>query len=333
MQQAGCTAVVMEVSSHALKQHRVLGIPFDGVLFTNLSHEHLDLHKTMEDYFETKALLFTEYLHFSKNLGKNPVAAVHTQDAYGMELLRRMQAKGLVARPFSLASRPLTFSASGITGTTGNTPFSSPLVGRFNAENVLGVVELMEGLGIAEQAIVAGLDRLRFVPGRMERVDDPRGAHLFVDYAHKPGALEVVLKTLRESLQGSSGRLLVLFGCGGDRDQLKRPEMGRIATRLADQVWVTSDNPRTEEPEAIVQAILSGVPDDLRQKCVAQLDRREAIRAAVAEARAGDILLVAGRGHEQDQVVGTSKVHFDDREEVKVALGAMVHQQELPGTL
>ncbi len=323
MRDAGCTAVVMEVSSHALKQKRVRGVAFDVGAFTNFSSEHLDYHQTLDDYFESKALLFTTYAAASRAAGKPFRAILNAADPAVRRLAARLAEAG--DAPATFGDEPSTLAPDGVTVTVGGHPFHAPLVGRFNAENVLVAVHAALALGIGPDAIQAGLTDLAQVPGRLERVPDPRGAHLFVDYAHKPGALENILVTLRE-LAGSS-RLGVVFGCGGDRDQVKRPVMGEIAARLADEVWLTSDNPRTEDPAAIVAAIHAGMARTDHVHVI--VDRREAIRAAVASVRPGDVLVVAGRGPESVQVLGvpgepgkTRTEPFDDRVEVAAAVAA-----------
>ena len=323
MRDAGCTAVVMEVSSHALKQKRVRGVPFDAGVFLNFSSEHLDYHHTLEDYFESKALLFTTCADEARAAGKVLVPVLNAADPAVAELVARLRAAGGAPRVFG--DEPATFGPEGVAVTVDGRVYTCGLVGRFNAENVTASVRTACALGVAPDAIQRGLDGLAQVPGRLDRVADARGAHLFVDYAHKPGALENILVTLRE-LAGEH-RLAVVFGCGGDRDQVKRPVMGEIAARLADAVWVTSDNPRTENPDAIVAAILEGMPrtDHVR----VDVDRRAAIRDAVAWAGPGDVLVVAGKGPEPYQIVadpaapgGTRTLPFDDRVEVAAAVMA-----------
>jgi UDP-N-acetylmuramoyl-L-alanyl-D-glutamate--2,6-diaminopimelate ligase len=316
MREAGCTAVVMEVSSHALKQKRVHGVAFDVGVFTNFSSEHLDYHKTIDDYFASKALLFSAYPAAAGAVGKRFAAVLNGADPAVAALAATMPG----ARVFG--GEPVELGGAGVTVTVEGERYACGLVGRFNAENVLAAVHAARALGAAPGAIRAGLAGFAQVPGRLERVEDPRGAHLFVDYAHKPGALENILSTLRE-LAGDR-RLGVVFGCGGDRDQVKRPVMGEIAARLADAVWVTSDNPRTEDPDAIVAAIVAGMPR--AEHVRVRVDRRAAIRDAVAWAGPGDVLVVAGKGPEPYQIVadpdapGTTRtLSFDDRVEVAAA--------------
>lgn len=317
----GCQAVVMEVSSHALDQHRAAFVAWDGVVFTNLSPEHLDYHPDMEHYFQSKARLFTELAERSVRAGKKPVAAIHVADSWGQRLLEMARAQekaspGYQAVSFSRASgtqfsgHELKIEVSGIHGTVNQIAIHSKLTGDFNAENILGAACVAQAAKILVSAIERGIAELTGVPGRLERVEDRvRGRQIFVDYAHKPDALEKVLQALRRL--DSKARLTVVFGCGGDRDREKRPKMGEIATRLADQVVVTSDNPRTEDPESIIQMILAGVPQGRRVHV--EIDRRAAIGWAIGQAGSGEIVLIAGKGHETYQIVGKQKFDFDDR--------------------
>jgi UDP-N-acetylmuramoyl-L-alanyl-D-glutamate--2,6-diaminopimelate ligase len=327
MLEDGCRAVVMEVSSHALKQSRVASIAFDGMIFTNLSPEHLDFHPDMEDYFASKAILFQKIAKESQAAGKSPVAVIHEADAYGKRLLA-MTAGGI---GFSTPST-LKITASGIHGKIRDVQIHSELIGGFNAENLTGAVILALGLGISAQQISKGVKELGGVPGRLEAVQDPSGKiDVRVDYAHKPDALEKVLKTVREVMP-KGARLLTVMGCGGDRDRTKRPKMGAIAVGLSDLTWITSDNPRTEDPLAIIQEILGGLKD-LSQpfgQHQVQPDRRKAIFQAIESAQPGDVVLIAGKGHEDYQITGSQKVHFDDREVARQALRAKNLSSNIP---
>ncbi len=317
----GCRAVVMEVSSHALDQHRAAFVAWDGVVFTNLSPEHLDYHPDMEHYFQSKARLFIELAARSVQAGKKPVAAIHAVDPWGKRLLgqARDQEKaspGYRAFAFSRAGgsefsgHDLKIEVSGIHGVVNQIAIHSKLTGDFNAENILGAACVAQAAQISTQAIERGISALAGVPGRLERVDDPvRGRQIFVDYAHKPDALEKVLQGLRRL--DSKARLTVVFGCGGDRDREKRPKMGEIATRLADQVVITSDNPRTEDPDSIIQMILAGVPQG--RSFHVERDRRAAIGWAISQAQSGEMVLIAGKGHETYQIIGNRQLEFDDR--------------------
>lgn len=319
MKSAGCTAVVMEVSSHALKQHRTAFIAFDGMIFTNLSPEHLDFHPDMEDYFRAKALLFTDMVATAIAAGKKPVAAINAQDEYGARLLRDLKAKpvqGFKFKSYSLDAQSVQVDLSGIKGKAGAVEIDSALAGTFNAYNIFGAVTLASALGLEAEFAAEGVRSLLSVPGRLEKVPSQSGIHVFVDYAHKPDALQKVLKTLAEVKGGH--RLITVFGCGGDRDRKKRPVMGRISLELSDYVWVTSDNPRTEDPLFIIEEIKSGMSDQARFEV--EPDRKKAIFGAIGMAKPGDIVLIAGKGHEDYQIVadpgspgGTWKVQFDDR--------------------
>lgn len=333
MRAEGCTAVVMEVSSHALRQHRAAAIAFDAMVFTNLSPEHLDFHPDMEDYFQAKATLFRELADVAVEAGKRPVAAINVDDEHGRRLigiLHSREPRSLAkVVPFSLSDaaspihgRGLEVDLEGIRGEVSGIRLSSPLTGRFNASNVLGAVAAAWALGISPEAISSGIAGVT-VPGRLERVRNDLGIHVLVDYAHKPDALEKVLETLRAVRGGN--RLLIVFGCGGDRDRLKRPVMGGIAARMSDQVFVTSDNPRREDPERIIREITRGMQGF--SNFTVDVDREKAIGAAIREARPGDIVLIAGKGHEDYQIIadpgsstGTRKIRFDDREVAAAAL-------------
>jgi UDP-N-acetylmuramoyl-L-alanyl-D-glutamate--2,6-diaminopimelate ligase len=312
MKSEGCTAVVMEVSSHALKQKRVSAIAFDGMIFTNLSPEHLDFHPDMEDYFQAKALLFGEVAEFSKTQDKTPVAAINQDDEYGRRLLASLKISGHgfhVGQSFKI-------TPDGISGLIDNVVIQSPMTGHFNCSNIAGAICLAEALGIASPIIEKGIRQLAGVPGRLERVLNNRGVHVWVDYAHKPDALEKVLRTLGALRQGR--RLITVFGCGGDRDRKKRPLMGKIAVEGSDLVIITSDNPRTEDPAVIVDEILVGTAR--HSNFLVEVDRKQAIFKAIHAAAPGDLVLIAGKGHEDYQILGTQKIHFDDREVAADAL-------------
>jgi UDP-N-acetylmuramoyl-L-alanyl-D-glutamate--2,6-diaminopimelate ligase len=328
MKQEGCTAVVMEVSSHALKQHRTKGIAFDAMVFTNLSREHLDYHPDMQDYFESKKLLFTQYARDSREAGKSPKLVVNADDEYGSRLAREL---GGEAWTFSLGNAPSAkvvaetlalemdgTQASVLLDGSKALALRTPLVARFNAQNALAAAAAALSLGIDARVIDQGLLSLQGVPGRLEKVPNSAGLNILVDYAHKPDALEKVLHTLRD-LRRPGQRILTVVGCGGDRDRTKRPVMGRLAETLSDVAIITSDNPRTEDPQAIIEEILAGISD--RSRVIVRVDRREAIHEAVRTARPGDLVLIAGKGHEDYQIIadpaargGTRKIHFDDRE-------------------
>ncbi|MBI1921218.1 MAG: UDP-N-acetylmuramoyl-L-alanyl-D-glutamate--2,6-diaminopimelate ligase [Geobacter sp.] len=328
----GAKSVVMEVSSHALEQHRVDGCLFDVGAFTNLTRDHLDYHVDMESYFASKARLFSELLAPDAVKPKR-CAVINIDDPYGARLITE-SACGVIS--FGLGSgaqvtvRDLKISRKGITGTLvapgWEKPFSSQLLGRFNLYNLLTAAAVGVGLNLPPEAIVAGLADHRKVPGRLERVENDHGITLLVDYAHTGDALENVLRTVSEL---ADRRMITVFGCGGDRDPGKRPVMGEVAGRYSDLSIITSDNPRTEDPLAIIDQVRQGIIRlELREYGAAELpqsfadkgfvvvpDRREAIRLAVSLAEPGDIVLLAGKGHEDYQIIGKEKLHFDDREE------------------
>jgi UDP-N-acetylmuramoyl-L-alanyl-D-glutamate--2,6-diaminopimelate ligase len=316
---AACTVMVMEVSSHALAQGRVMGCPFEVGVFTNLTQDHLDYHKDLEDYFQAKALLFgADYLQ-----GK---AIVNYDDLYGRQLISqlppdRVWSYSVKDSAADLWTRDLIYGSDGVEGMLhtplGEIHFTSPLVGQFNLSNLLAAVGAALHLGVDLQAIVRSLPQFTGVPGRVERVQlkPDQDISVIVDYAHTPDSLENLLKAARPFIKG---RMICVFGCGGDRDRTKRPQMGAIAANLADWVIVTSDNPRTEDPERILQDIVAGIPSTVTPLVIG--DRAEAIRIAIAQAQPGDGVLIAGKGHEDYQILGTEKVHFDDREQARIAL-------------
>ncbi|MFE4105107.1 UDP-N-acetylmuramoyl-L-alanyl-D-glutamate--2,6-diaminopimelate ligase [Almyronema epifaneia] len=316
---AGSELAVLEVSSHALAQKRVWGCPFEVAVFTNLTQDHLDYHKDLDDYFAAKALLFgSDYLK-----GR---AIINQRDAYGRQLLSqlsrdRVWTYSLENTAADLYTCNLAYQATGVQGLLqtphGEAAFRSPLVGQFNLENLLAAVGAALHLGVSLEQIVAALPHFSGVPGRMEqvKVQPDQDISVIVDYAHTPDSLDNALKAARPFV---SGRLICVFGCGGDRDRTKRPQMGHIAQTLADRVYVTSDNPRTEEPQKILQDITEGMAGSTPFTVIS--DRAEAIRTAVLAAQPGDGILIAGKGHEDYQILGTEKIHFDDREQARTAL-------------
>jgi UDP-N-acetylmuramoyl-L-alanyl-D-glutamate--2,6-diaminopimelate ligase len=305
MLDSGDQVCALEVSSHALELHRADAIHFAAAIFTNLTQDHLDFHPTMEDYFGAKRKLFAP--------GRAQYAVVNVDDPYG----RRIAIDLPSAITFALESDDATYRATNVeTGLTGSrftvhspdgpTKLISPLRGRFNVYNVLGAFATARALGVANETATQAIRIAGQVPGRFEPVDEGQDFAVLVDYAHTPDSLENVLNAARELAEG---RLHVVFGCGGDRDRGKRPLMGEIARRLADRVIVTSDNPRSEDPEAIIRAILEGSGHDVEHNA----DRRAAIEAAIAGAEGGDVVVIAGKGHEQGQeFAGGRKIPFDD---------------------
>jgi murE/murF fusion protein len=325
MAAARASHVVMEVSSAALAMERLAGVRFQVGAFSNLTQDHLDVHGDMASYAAAKQLLF------SHHLAESGVAVINVDDPAGEAMARAAEAAGRralrvsadVARgvPVDIQVTACTSTVRGITATV-RTPRgelalrSAPLIGAYNVANLALAVGVAEALGIEHAAIARGIAELPGVPGRVERVTNDAGLDVLVDYAHTPDALTNVLGALRPLLAPGRGRLICVFGCGGDRDPTKRPKMGAAVAALADLAVVTSDNPRTEAPRAIIDAILPAVP----RPFFVDVDRRTAIRAAVAEAVPGDIVLIAGKGHEDYQILGTTKTHFDDREEAAAAI-------------
>lgn len=324
---SGARSLIMEVSSHALDQHRADGVWFDVGVFTNLTPEHLDYHGDMEHYFASKLRLFRELLP-----AKGGRAVVNIDDPYGARLatlIPDVLSWGHTALSM-IHPKDLTVTLGGIHGEVvtpcGVVKLNSRLLGEYNVENLLGAIGAAVALGLPSDVIARGLSRVSGVPGRLERVANQRGAVAVVDYAHTGDALNRVLEALC-ALHPS--RIVTVFGCGGDRDPRKRPVMGEVAARRSDIAVVTSDNPRTEDPQQIISQVQTGValvhPREWTEaEAVAGVgrgyvvipDRRAAIRFAVGLLRPGDVLLVAGKGHEDYQILGTTRIHFDDREEV-----------------
>ncbi|YAI81439.1 MAG: UDP-N-acetylmuramoyl-L-alanyl-D-glutamate--2,6-diaminopimelate ligase [cyanobacterium endosymbiont of Rhopalodia sterrenbergii] len=310
---------VMEVSSHALAQGRVKGCQFKIGVFTNLTQDHLDFHEDMEHYFLAKSLLFSsEYL--------TERAIINLDDLYGKRLIEGLDPRQVWSYSVSdetadFYTSNLTYEAAGVSGALhtpqGNVYFTSPLVGQFNLSNLLAAVATALHFKLDLDEIVAKLSKFTGVPGRMERVkiSDKQDISVIVDYAHTPDSLENLLNAARPFIRG---RMICVFGCGGDRDRTKRPLMGRISGQLADVCIVTSDNPRTEDPQRILADILEGISDSVNPIVIS--DRAEAIAQAIQQAEPGDGVLIAGKGHEDYQILGTEKIHFDDREQARKAL-------------
>jgi UDP-N-acetylmuramoyl-L-alanyl-D-glutamate--2,6-diaminopimelate ligase len=315
----GAGTVAVEVSSHALDQRRVDGTWFTAACFTNLSQDHLDYHRSMNAYFEAKARLFDPT--------RVATAAVNVEDRYRLEIARRVKEAGIPLLTFASSdtrrSTPVDIVAEDVTLDDSGTqfvlvdqrsgkqaPIASPLLGRFNVTNTLAAAATALVSGLPMSAVVAGLQAPLSVPGRLEPVVAGQPFTVLVDYAHTPDAIARVLETARSLAR--RGRVLIVFGCGGDRDQDKRPAMGRAAGHGADVVVVTSDNPRDESSEAIAGAVLNGLRD-ARASVVVELDRRAAIRSALKEAESGDVVVIAGKGHETEQIFGDRTIPFDDR--------------------
>ena len=314
-------AVVMEVSSHALVQSRVEGICFDAALFTNLSHDHLDFHGSMDAYFAAKASLFEP--------GRARLGVVNVDDRWGRRLADRLRVP--VVPVGAGAASEVSLEAGRTRFTWRGERITLAMTGVVNVANALLAAEAAIALGIDPADVAAGLASARPVPGRLETIAGPRESRsplaVIVDYAHTPDALEAVVSEARR-LAAPGSRVLVVFGCGGDRDRAKRPRMGEVASRLADVAVVTSDNPRGEDPAGIVAEILAGVAPTAAEaietgRLVVEPDRRRAIELALAASRSGDVVVVAGKGHETYQEAGGQRVPFDDRQVVADALNVL----------
>jgi UDP-N-acetylmuramoyl-L-alanyl-D-glutamate--2,6-diaminopimelate ligase len=344
MVDAGATHAIVEVSSHALDLQRVRACDFDVALFTNLTRDHLDYHASMENYFQAKQLLFTQCLLESKK--KERFAVINLDDPKGAELSRIACGTPLgygVDKRGEVWPERFAESAEGLRARVrtprGSFDLTSSLIGKHNLYNILAAVSAGVVLGLSRKTIAAGVARLTRIPGRLEPVPGGDGIGVFVDYAHTGDALERALVTLNGI---RSGRLIVVFGCGGDRDRGKRAVMGRVAALASHLAILTSDNPRTEDPLKIIEEVEKGIQETGRKKYrAADLsggwtdsgylvipDRREAIHLAVRAARPGDVVLIAGKGHEDYQIVGRKKFHFDDREEAAAALASVREEKD-----
>ena len=315
MRNSGVEIVAMEVSSHALDKKRVIGCHFDAAVFTNLTQDHLDYHGTLEDYLNAKRTLFTEVLKRSDKEEKFSI--INLDDPYGDDI--RQQAPGEVitysAHDRSAAVYAETYEITGegisarINTPGGSLDINSELFGAYNLSNILAAAATAVSLGSSMDNIEKGLSRIAAIPGRLEGVQNTLGFKVLVDYAHTPDALENVLRAARPL---TAGNLILVFGCGGDRDRGKRPRMAAVVQELADVAYVTSDNPRTEDPQAIVEEILRGFRPQAAKSVRVDVDRRRAIARAIAEADPGDTVLIAGKGHEDYQIVGDEVLPFDD---------------------
>ncbi|MCI6822158.1 MAG: UDP-N-acetylmuramoyl-L-alanyl-D-glutamate--2,6-diaminopimelate ligase [Bacteroidales bacterium] len=315
MAEAGCEYAFMECSSHAIHQKRIGGLKFAGGIFTNLTRDHLDYHKTFENYRDAKKAFFD-------NLGADAFAITNADDKNGGVMVQNTAA---AVRTYSTRSaadykgRILEESIEGMLLDIDGTEVSVHFVGRFNVSNLLGVYGAALMLGVEKNEVLRQLSLLHPVNGRFEAIRSPKGFSAIVDYAHTPDALVNVLTAINDIRRG--GRIITVCGAGGNRDKGKRPIMAREAAERSDRVVITSDNPRFEEPEAIIADMMAGVSEELRPKVLCITDRREAIRAAAMMAEKGDIILVAGKGHEPYQDVKGVKHHFDDHEEIRKAFG------------
>jgi UDP-N-acetylmuramoyl-L-alanyl-D-glutamate--2,6-diaminopimelate ligase len=298
----GTRAVTMEVSSHALSFGRVIGTTFAAGVFTNLGRDHLDFHRTQEAYFAAKARLFEPDLV--------SVGVVNADDPFGQQLLNMGH---VPMTPFSRAdARDVEVGVQGHEFTWSGVRIRVRIGGSMNLMNSVAAATTARELGIGVSDIAAGLESAEPVPGRFERIDEGQDFTVLVDYAHTPDGLSELLRSVR--VLHDVERVIVVFGCGGDRDKMKRPMMGEVAANLADKVVVTSDNPRSEDPEAIIASIVAGIPDHIRQRLLdTEPDRRRAISLAIGHARPGDVVLITGKGHETTQTVGDEALPFDDR--------------------
>ncbi|MGB8658372.1 MAG: UDP-N-acetylmuramoyl-L-alanyl-D-glutamate--2,6-diaminopimelate ligase [Candidatus Zixiibacteriota bacterium] len=319
MLEEGISAAVMEVSSHALSMHRVDGTEFDVAVFTNLNHEHLDFHKNMESYREAKGRLF-------KKLKKDRGFAVINRDDPNWTYFRDQTENRCLT--YSLSKPDADFFAKSISCTperstidlvtpAGEITLEIKLIGESNVYNALATTAVGFALKIDPRVVKSGVEALEGVPGRMEKVEGGQDFNIWIDYGHTPYAFE---KLLRSARQMTKGKLLFLFGCGGDRDQGKRPLMGKVASQYADRIFLTEDNPRHENPRAIIEQIMRGIQKKTKVEII--LDRKESIRRALEVARPGDTLVLAGKGHEDYQIIGDKKIHFSDKETVLELLGS-----------
>lgn len=311
MVDAGCEYCFMEVSSIGLEQDRVHALDFDEAIFSNLTHDHLDYHKTFAEYLRCKKLFFD-------NLGKEAVAIINVDDRNGLIMVQNTAAKVVTYSCRKMADhscKVLEKSFDGMLLRIDGTEVWCPLIGNHNAYNALAIYSAARELGVGKDEALVGLSKVGQVCGRLEQMKGPNGVNVVLDYAHTPDALENVLKTLREI--APERELVCLFGCGGDRDRSKRPEMGAIAGKAADRIFVTSDNSRTERTTDIIAEILAGIDKADKKKVITLEDRKEAIRTAVITAKPGSTILLAGKGHEDYQIMGKEKAHFDEHEIVK----------------
>jgi UDP-N-acetylmuramoyl-L-alanyl-D-glutamate--2,6-diaminopimelate ligase len=313
---------VMEISSHSLRQNRVWGINFKTAVFTNISPEHLDYHKDMQDYKRSKALLF-------EGLSKDAIAVLNIDDEFGRQLAGGIPSRVLtygMAEGADIQPQRFSFSVDGtralINTPGGKVELDSRLVGKFNLYNMLSCIGAAAAEGVDPHHIADGIEAVKTVPGRVEEIAAGQPFKVYVDYAHTDDALKNILCTLN---QLPHKRIITLFGCGGDRDTTKRPRMGRVASELSDIVVVTTDNPRSEDPKAIARQVVDGIEKNRLKRSFVVLDRQLAIKKAIGMAQEGDIVLLAGKGHETYQIFKNMVQPFDDRHVAKKALADLGH--------
>jgi UDP-N-acetylmuramoyl-L-alanyl-D-glutamate--2,6-diaminopimelate ligase len=319
--------VIMEVSSHSLVQNRVRDCEFDVAVFTNLTSEHLDFHKTMEEYFNAKSILFKTMSAkrkeiFSSSLLGEKSCVINIDDEWGQQMVNECSISNILTFGRNKTSN---FKWNSVKPSISQTQFElkfngktitieTPLIGDYNISNIVASFVVAYSQKLEIQKILDGIKNVKFIPGRLEKVDINKNFNVIIDYAHTPDALEKVIKVIKRL---PHNRIIVVFGCGGDRDRTKRPLMGKIATELADYVILTSDNPRTEDPYRIILDIEVGIKRSNNTNYEICVDRKEAIFKALKFAKDGDIILLAGKGHEDYQIIGENKIHFDEREIVK----------------
>ncbi len=323
---AGAEYAVMEVSSHALELNRTANCEFDIGVFTNLTQDHLDFHKTMEDYFNAKLKLFTSLNNERGKMAKK-VGIINIDDPYSNRILSAMTVKAITygfSENADIRPEEINVDVDGIrflaVTPKGNFPIESKLTGKYNILNILASIAVGQSLGFDNSAIQEGISSLSSVSGRFEKIDEGQDFTVVVDYAHTEDALKRILETIRAF---AKGRVITVFGCGGDRDRGKRPKMGEAAVKLSEIVILTSDNPRSEDPHEIIKEIEEGIKRKrngrLREYLVIP-DRKEAIYRAIEMAEKDDVILIAGKGHEDYQIIGDKKLHFDDREIAREAI-------------
>lgn len=312
MLEEGCEYAFMEVSSHSIAQERIAGLHFAGALFTNLTRDHIDYHKTFDNYRDTKKRLFD-------TLSSNAFAITNADDKNGLVMTQNTRARVLTYSTQRLAEHRGKILEEGFEGMLlliDGTEVFVPLVGRFNVSNLLCIYSAALSLGFDKTEVLRVLSTLRPVNGRFETIRSPKGWTAIIDYAHTPDAVENVIKTIRE-IKKADNNLITVIGCGGNRDKGKRPMMAQIARRGSEQLILTSDNPRDEQPRAILDDMLAGLTEEEQRSTLVIEDRAAAIQTACMFAKAGDVILVAGKGHENYQIIKGVKYHFDDHEQVK----------------